>query len=121
MKIREIVETLNATVYSCPDMMEEEVITACGSDMMSDVLAYYKTRGMLLTGLLNLQTIRTADMMDVKCIAFVRGKVPDEAIVALAEQRGIVTMSTEMGMFGACGELYAKGLMTSTKHGERHE
>ena len=121
MTIREIAGILDARWLCCEEEADREVQFAFASDMMSDVLAYYKTRGMLLTGLLNPQTIRTADMMDVKCIAFVRGKTPDEAIISLAEERGIVTMSTEMGMFGACGELYMKGLMTSTKHGESHE
>ena len=65
---------------------------------------------MLLTGLNNPQVVRTADMMDMICIVFVRGKQPDEMILQLAAQRGIAVMRTGMPMFTACGLLYEKGL-----------
>ena len=110
MKIREIVETLNAKVYSCPEMMDEEVITACGSDMMSDVLAFVKDQSVLLTGLVNSQVIRTAEMMDMVCIVFVRGKTPSAEMLELAKERDLVVMSSGYRMFTACGLLYDNGL-----------
>ena len=78
--------------------------------MMSDVLAYVKDQSVLLTGLVNPQVVRTAEMMDMPCVVFVRGKKPDETIVALAKDRGIVLMSTPHRMFTACGLLYQNGL-----------
>ncbi len=77
---------------------------------MSDVLAYVKDQGLLLTGLVNPQVVRTADMMDMKCIVFVRGKVPGPDIVDLAQERGIVVMTSELRMYTACGLLYSRGL-----------
>ena len=65
---------------------------------------------MLLTGLVNPQVVRTADMMDMKCIVFVRGKRPDEAILKLARERDIVVMATALPMYPACGKLYLAGL-----------
>ncbi len=90
--------------------MEREVHTACGSDMMSDVLAFVKDQSVLLTGLVNPQVIRTAEMMDIICVVFVRGKQPDPSVLALAEERGITVLSTDMRMFAACGHLYENGL-----------
>ncbi len=110
MKIGEIQKILNAKVYCGEDKLEAEVSSAFGSDMMSDVLAFVKDQGVLLTGLLNLQTVRTALMMDMKCIVFVRGKVPDPTTVSLGEQNGMVLMSTEERMYAACGKLYQNGL-----------
>ena len=78
--------------------------------MMSDVLAYVKDQSVLLTGLVNPQVVRTAEMMDMPCVVFVRGKQPDETIVALAKDRGIVLMTTPHRMFTACGLLYQNGL-----------
>ncbi|MEG2931843.1 MAG: hypothetical protein RR825_08640, partial [Ruthenibacterium sp.] len=90
---------------------EREVSSACGSDFMSDVLAYVKNQALLLTGLVNPQVIRTADMMDMKCIVFVRGKMPDESILELARDRDIVVMSANIRMYTACGLLYQNGLV----------
>ena len=77
---------------------------------MSDVLAYVKEQGMLLTGLVNPQVIRTAEMMDMKCIVFVRGKVPDERLLEMAQERNIVIMTSKRRMYSACGLLYTNGL-----------
>jgi AICAR transformylase/IMP cyclohydrolase PurH len=57
-----------------------------------------------------MQSIRTAEMMDIICIVFVRGKIPDEGMIALAQERGLVLLSTGHRMFSACGLLYEKGL-----------
>lgn len=84
--------------------------TACGSDMMSDVLAYVKDQSALITGLTNPQVVRTAEMMDMICIIFVRGKHADDTIVNLAAQRNIAILQTPYSMFTACGMLYQHGL-----------
>lgn len=110
MKIKEIIDLLDAEVYAGKELIDREVHSACGSDMMSDVLAYVKDQAVLLTGLLNTQVVRTAEMMDMHCIVFVRGKVPTEEIRALAESSGIALLSTKERMYVACGRLYAAGL-----------
>ncbi len=110
MKIKEIAEALQARVLTGCGDLEREVHTACGSDMMSDVLAYVKDQGVLLTGLNNAQVVRTASMMDMHCVVFVRGKEPDATILALAEQLEIVVLATGKTMFTACGLLYQCGL-----------
>lgn len=110
MKICEIKEILDAKVICGEEFMDREVSTACGSDMMSDVLAYVKEQAMLLSGLVNPQVVRTAEMMDMHCIVFVRGKQPDESIITLARDRDIVLMTTAETMFASCGKLYEKGL-----------
>lgn len=110
MTLREIRDILKCKVLCGEDALEREINSACASDFMSDVLAYVKDQGVLLTGMVNPQVVRTAEMMDLKCIVFVRGKVPDAPIVSLAAQRDIVVMTSEQRMFIACGLLYAKGL-----------
>ena len=110
MTIREIQETLGARILYGEEFLDREVHTACGSDMMSDVLAFVKDQAVLLTGLCNPQVIRTAEMMDIICIVFVRDKRPDEDMLELAKEREIAILSTGHRMFGACGLLYSKGL-----------
>ena len=109
MTVKEVVRILNATVLVDGDM-ETEIKTACGSDMMSDVLAFVKDQGMLLTGLVNPQVVRTAEMMDMCCVAFVRGKRPDAAIIELAQSKNIILLTTQERMYPACGKLYKAGL-----------
>ncbi len=110
MKISEIKSILNAELICGEEFIENEVHTACGSDMMSDVLAYVKEQAVLLSGLVNPQVVRTAEMMDMKCIVFVRGKQPDEDIIELAIERDIVLLGTKLEMFTSCGLLYKNGL-----------
>lgn len=110
MTVYDVKEALGASVICGEEYLDKHVHTACGSDMMSDVLAFVKDQSVLLTGLCNLQVIRTAEMMDIICIVFVRGKMPDEGMIELAKVGGIVLLSTGHRMFSACGILYEKGL-----------
>lgn len=110
MTIRDIARLLDARVLAGESHLDREVLTACGSDMMSDVLAFAKTQCVLLTGLCNPQVIRTAEMMDIICIVFVRGKMPDESMVAMAEEKEIPILITKHRMFESCGLLYTNGL-----------
>ena len=110
MTIKQVMETLDAELLTPEADLTREVHAACGSDMMSDVLAFVKDQSVLLTGLVNPQVVRTADMMDMICIVFVRGKCPDDMLLALAEERGIAVMATDKTMFTACGLLYSEGL-----------
>lgn len=110
MTVEDIRKILGAKVLTGEDRLWEEVRSACGSDMMSDVLAYSIDHSVLLTGLCNPQVIRTAELLDIVCIVLVRGKKPDEAMVALAREGGIILLVTGHRMFSACGMLYEAGL-----------
>ena len=114
MKIKKIVELLDADIVCGEDMIENEVHSACGCDMMSDVLAFVKDQAVLLTGLCNLQVIRTAEMMDMRCVVFVRGKKPTPEILEMAKECGIVILTTDIRMYLACGLLYVNGLASGT-------
>ncbi len=110
MKLKEVKEILSAKTLCGDEKMDKEVLAACGCDLMSDVLAFVKDQALLLTGLINPQVVRTAEMMDMKAIVFVRGKIPAPEIIDLAKESGIVVMSTEQPLYLACGMLYSKGL-----------
>ncbi len=110
MTIKDLKDILEAEVICGEDNLDIVLQSACGADMMSDVLAFVKDQSVLLTGLINPQVVRTADMMDMRCIVFVRGKEPDEQVISLGKERGIVLLKTQLRMFVACGRLYANGL-----------
>ena len=116
MKISKIVELLNAEVLCGEENIEHEVHSACGCDMMSDVLAFVKEQALLITGLCNPQVVRTAEMMDMRCIVFVRGKVPPKEVIDLAKDAGIVVLSSKERMYVACGVLYSNGLSGGVVH-----
>ena len=110
MKIGMIKELLKAEVVCGEDQLDREVYSACGSDMMSDVLAYVKDQAVLLTGLVNTQVVRTAEMMDMVCVVFVRSKTPTEEMIELARESNMVLLKSKKRMYEACGKLYANGL-----------
>ncbi|MEG1529018.1 MAG: DRTGG domain-containing protein [Clostridia bacterium] len=110
MKISEIATVVGGEIVCSASKADFEVYSACSSDMMSDVLAYVHDQGLLITGLANPQVVRTAEMMDMNCIILVRGKKPDETMLALAEKKEIVFICTEKSMFETAGKLYQAGL-----------
>ena len=110
MTINNIKDLLGAEVLCGNEHLENDVHSACGSDMMSDVLAYVKDQAVMLTGLVNAQVIRTAEMMDMRCVVFVRGKQPTEEIIEMAKECGIAVLTSDLRMYIACGLLYANGL-----------
>ncbi len=110
MKIEEIIRILDAELLTSTDTTFIDIFSACGADLMSDVMAYVKENVLLLTGLVNPQVIRTAEMMDIKAVMFVRGKTPGQDIIDLAEEKGIIIMKTKNPLFISCGKLYKSGL-----------
>ncbi len=110
MKLQTVKELLSAEVVAVENELDREVRSAFGCDLMSDVLAFVDEQALLLTGLVNPQVVRTAVMMDMKAIVFVRGKEPTEEIIELAKDADVVIMKTDMTLYSACGKLYSNGL-----------
>ena len=110
MTLQAVREALGCRVVAGEDRLAEEVKVGCGADLMSDVLAFIKPQALLLTGLPTVQSVRTADVAEVRAIVYVRGKQPEPAAVELARERGIVLLATRLPMYEACGRLYARGL-----------
>ena len=110
MKLVDVKEILSAKLITPEADLEREVYSAFACDLMSDVLAFVEDQSLLLTGLINPQVVRTAEMMDMKAIIFVRGKIPTEEITELAKESNIILMSTDYTMYYASGILYKNGL-----------
>lgn len=110
MTLKEIKELLQAEVITGEDRLDIEINFAGGSDLMSDVLAFGKPGLLLLTGLSNSQSVRTANIIDAKAIVYVRGKKPDKMGIELAREKGIPLLSTKFMMYTTCGLLFSHGL-----------
>ena len=110
MLVSEIKEVLNTKVLAGEDLLDQDIEFGYGCDLMSDVLAFVKNNVVLLTGLVHPQVIRTAEMLDIKAIVLVRGKEPSEEIIAMAQRKDIILLTTTYSLFTACSLLYEKGL-----------
>ena len=110
MKLREIVKITQGAVLTRQTNLDMDIKHCGAMDLMSDALANMPPDSLLLTGLKNIQTIRTAEMAQVKAILYVRGKIPDPDAVQLAEELGIPLIKTNFGMFESCGRLYNSGM-----------
>ena len=114
MKFEQIRQILNAQVACGEDILDSDASEAAyASDMMSDVLAFVSEETVLLTGLINEQVIRTAAMLDMRCVILVRGKQPTEGMLHLAKQNSIAILTTGFNLYESCGLLYANGLRES--------
>ncbi|NLS75619.1 MAG: hypothetical protein GXY76_00020 [Chloroflexi bacterium] len=110
MTLQEVLAIIEGKVISKRANLALVVEAACGADLMSDVLAFTHSGTLLLSGLVNPQVVRTAEMSDIKAIVFVRGKVPPPETIALADEKGIPLLATKYTMYEACGRLYRAGL-----------
>jgi predicted peroxiredoxin len=110
MSIEEITKVLGGQIICADNSAGWNVERAFASDLMSDVLTLNTDSLMLVTGLANMQTIRTAEMAEIKIILFVRNKKPSEEMIQLAKQEGINLLFCNKSMFAACGELFKLGL-----------
>lgn len=108
--LRQVAEVLHAEVLCGEQHMNKVADMACGSDLMSDVLAFTKVRAILLTGLTNIQVVKTADVSDLSALIFVRGKHPHQDVLLAAEAKGIPVLCTNYTLFEACGRLYEIGM-----------
>lgn len=115
MKLSDVKEIINGKVLVGEEFLDQEVESAFGSDLMSDVLAFVDKKVLLLTGLVNPQVIRTAEMMDITAIVFVRGKCPNESVIELAKAKDMVIITTDHSMYVASGKLYSNGLTGAAK------
>jgi len=109
MELTSIIELLNAKIVAGKESNEYVDMGFC-SDLMSDVLTLDTDKMLLITGTANLQTIRTAEMADIHCILLVRNKKATHEMIKLAEESGIIILSTAMSSFRSCGLLYNAGL-----------
>lgn len=109
--IADIRDALKAEVVCGEDKLGEEVKTACGCDLMSDVLAFTQPGSVLLTGLTNQQVIRTAEMLDLKAVVFVRAKNPEDSALQLAKDSGLPLLLSPYPLYESCGLLYNLGLL----------
>ena len=110
MKLEKVVELLNAKVITGADKLKEEVKFGFASDLLSDVLTTNADRLMLVTGMSNLQAIRTAEMAEIQCVAFVRGKKMNQDMIELASENNLVTLESPFSMFRAVAILHENGL-----------
>ena len=110
MQIKEIENILECKNHTDEELLLRDIQYCYATDMMSDVLKSCKIGSLLITGLVNQQIIQIAEIMDLKGILFVSGKVPGDEIIEKANEKNLPMLTTEKQLFEACGILYASGL-----------
>jgi hypothetical protein len=110
MTIKEITELIDGKVLCSEDKLSINVEYAFSSDLMSDVLTIEKENLVLITGLANVQTIRTSEMSDINCIIFARDKRVGDDMLAIARENNMILVESPHSMFHISGELYKAGI-----------
>jgi hypothetical protein len=110
MRLERLRDLLRCEVLTGVDALDTEIDMAVASEAMSVVLASPHPRALMITGLTNIQSVRTAHVSYMPAILYVRGSRPTEATVKLAHANKMVLLSTELGMFDSCGILYSHGI-----------
>jgi predicted transcriptional regulator len=110
MKLTELIDLLEGKLLTDTKMNKQVIAGAMGADLMSDVLTSIQPDAVLLTGLCNPQVVRTAQIADINAIVFVRGKCPAPEAIKIANEENIPLVTTNYGLFEACGILYQAGL-----------
>ncbi|MDD4226025.1 MAG: DRTGG domain-containing protein [Mariniphaga sp.] len=110
MKVDEILKHADAQLITTVSDRCRNLDMAFSSDLMSDVLTLDEENILLITGLSNLQLVRTAEMADIQAVLIARGKRATPEMIELANENGIVIMETPYSIYKASGILFAKGL-----------
>ena len=110
MKVAEVRDILRADTLFGDALLDRRISGAGGADLMEDVLAAAAKDALLLTGLTTEHVIRTAKVVGVGAVVFVRGKTPRDEIIELASSFDLPILRTEYSLFVACGRLYMNGL-----------
>lgn len=113
MKLQELIQLVDGELVTEKNIDEVVVTGAMGADLMSDVLASVQSEAVLLTGLCNPQVVRTALIADIRVIVFVRGKMPAQETIDIANEENIPLVMTQNGLYESCGILYQAGLASS--------
>lgn len=121
MLLSDLHKLLRCELFTGDRYLDRPVTYGCASDLMSDVLAFSAAGALLLTGLVNIQTIQTAHIADINAIIFVRGKKPDKSVISFAEGKKIPLLGTPYSMYEACGILYHAGIPSTMKCGANIE
>ena len=122
MTLGQVRDFLQCEVFVDPGNLDAVTVTgACGADLMSDVLAYIKPGALLLTGLTSAQSVRTAEVADIRAVVYVRNKHPEPRALALAHEIGLPLLGTPLLMYEACGRLHAAGLPGCATQTRTHE
>lgn len=110
MTVKEIAELIDGKVICCDEQLETEISFAFASDLMSDVLRIQKEKMVLITGLANLQVIRTSELSDISCIIFARDKKIGDEMIELARENSMILLESPYSLFRISGELYNAGI-----------
>jgi serine kinase of HPr protein (carbohydrate metabolism regulator) len=110
MTIKDITGLIDGRVICCEEKLMSSVEYAFASDLMSDVLTVEKENMILITGLANMQAIRTSEMSDINCIIFARDKKIGDEMVSLAKENNIILVESPHSVFHIAGELYKAGI-----------
>jgi len=110
VRIEKIVELTNARVVAGNSELPYEITKAFSSDLMSDVLTLDHHDIILITGLCNIQLIRTVEIADVPVVLLCRNKKATPEMIELANEIGIVLLETPFSIFRSGGVLYENGL-----------
>ena len=110
MEVGKVCEVINAKIINGENIEQNQIEKGFSSDLMSDVLTLDTENLLLITGLCNLQTIRTAEMADIRYIVFVRNKKITPEMLALAKENNIYILESPLTMFKASGLLFLAGL-----------
>jgi len=110
MKLSEVKDLLQCEVLAGESDLSVDILQVVASDGMSEILAFAKSKDLMITGLTNIQSIRTADIAGVSAVIYCRGKRPDKKVIEFARLKKIPVLATNMVMFDICGILYGRGL-----------
>ena len=110
MKLSELAKMINGSILVGSDQPDLIIDKAFAADLLSDVLALTDERTTLVTGMINPQVMRVAEILNVTAVIFVRGKNPPPSLVKYAIELNIPLVSTKKTMFETCGLMYAHGV-----------
>ena len=111
MKLTEIISQLGLKPLS--DVHDTDVTGAYASDLLSDVVGNAKVGNLLITIQVHRNVVAVAGLVSLAAVIVTNGRTPENDVLTVARENGVVLLSTTDSAFTVAGRLYALGLRSA--------
>lgn len=106
MKVSDIVEKLNLTVFCGEAGLSRQVDGGYVSDLLSDVMGHAEAGSVWITLQTHKNVMAIASLKELSAVILVKGFKPDNDTVAQSKEEDIPVLGTDLQTFEIAGELF---------------
>ena len=108
MKVSDLVNELNLTVFSGTSGLEKEITGGYSSDLLSDVMGNAEEGHVWITLQTHKNIMAVASLKEISAIILVKNLKPDEEVKKISNDEELPILGTCLDAFTIAGKIYGK-------------